>query len=47
MGVGEYKINLNKGNGEISVKIQESDETDEYIEHLEQRINNRKNRSFY
>lgn len=37
MGVGEYKINLNKETGEISVKLQENDETDEYIEHLEQK----------
>lgn len=36
MGVGEYDIDLNKETGEISVKIQENDDAEEIIHHLEQ-----------
>lgn len=36
MGIGEYKINLDKTTGEITVKIQESDDAEEIFHHLEQ-----------
>lgn len=36
MGVGEYKIELNEENGEIAIKLQESDEAEEVIHHLSQ-----------
>lgn len=35
MNVGEYKIELNEETGEISVKIQENDEVEEILHHLE------------
>lgn len=35
MQVGEYKVNLNEENGEITVEIQESDDAEEIIHHLE------------
>lgn len=37
MGVGEYKINLNKETGEISIELQENEEVHEIEEHLEQK----------
>lgn len=36
MDVGEYKIELNEETGEIVVKLQENDEVEEVIHHLEQ-----------
>lgn len=36
MGVGEYSIDLNNETGEISVKIQENDDTEEIIYYLKQ-----------
>lgn len=36
MGIGEYKINLDKTTGEITVKIQENDDAEEIFHHLEQ-----------
>lgn len=35
MNVGEYKIELNKETGEIIVKLQENDEVEEILHHLE------------
>ena len=35
MNVGEYKIELNEETGEISVKLQENDEVEEILHHLE------------
>lgn len=35
-GIGEYKIELNKETGEISIKIQENDEAETTIHYLEQ-----------
>ena len=35
MGVGEYKVELNEETGEISVKLQENDEVEEVLHHLE------------
>lgn len=37
MNVGEYKIDLNKETGEISVKLQENDDVEEVINHLKQK----------
>ena len=37
MGVGDYKIELNKETGEILVKLQENDEVEEVLHHLEGR----------
>ena len=36
MGVGEYRLNLNKETGEINIKLQENDDIEEAIEHLKQ-----------
>lgn len=36
MNVGEYKIDLNKETGEITVKVQESDNAEEILHHLKQ-----------
>lgn len=35
MNVGEYKIDLNKETGEINIKLQENDEIEEILYHLE------------
>ena len=37
MDVGEYKLELNKETGEISVKLQENDDVEEIINHLKQK----------
>lgn len=36
MNVGEYKVNLNKENGDITIELQEDDEVHEIEEHLKQ-----------
>lgn len=37
MNVGEYKVNLNKENGDITIELQEDDEVHEIEEHVEQK----------
>ena len=37
MGIGEYNIDLDKKTGDISIKIQENDDIEEIIHHLEQK----------
>lgn len=36
MGVGEYRLSLNKETGEINIKLQEKDDVEEVLEHLTQ-----------